>query len=139
MEENSKAYLGTGWAFPPTFERASRSVKLVSAEEDICQSLYILLSTSLGERVMQPNYGCNLIELLFEPLSPTVASNIKELVRTAILYHEPRIRLNRLDLNLDRQVQGVVNIAVDYTIISTNSRFNFVYPFYLQEGIGTLP
>ena len=138
MEENSKAYLGTGWGFPPTFNKATKSVKLVSAEEDICESLYILLSTSLGERVMQPNYGCNLQELLFEPLSPTVASNIKELIRTAILYHEPRIRLNRLDLNLDRQVQGVVNIAVDYTIISTNSRFNFVYPFYLQEGIGTL-
>jgi phage baseplate assembly protein W len=138
MEENSKAYLGTGWGFPPTFDKAAKRVKLVSAEEDICESLKILLSTSLGERVMQPNYGCNLQELLFEPLSPTVASNIKELIRTAILYHEPRIRLNRLELNLDRQVQGVVNISVDYTIISTNSRFNFVYPFYSQEGIGTL-
>ena len=138
MEENSKAYLGTGWGFPPTFDKAAKRVKLVSAEEDICESLKILLSTSLGERVMQPTYGCNLQELLFEPLSPTVASNIKELIRTAILYHEPRIRLNRLELNLDRQVQGVVNISVDYTIISTNSRFNFVYPFYSQEGIGTL-
>ena len=138
MDDNSKAYLGTGWSFPPTFDNASRSVELVSAEEDIWQSLYILLSTSLGERVMQPTYGCNLQELLFENLTPTVASNIKEVLRTAILYHEPRIRLNRIDLNLSEQIQGVVNITVDYTILSTNSRFSLVYPFYLREGAGSV-
>jgi hypothetical protein len=138
MDDTGKAYLGTGWSFPPTFDKASRSVQLVSAEDDIWQSLYILLSTSLGERVMQPNYGCNLQELLFETLTPTVASNIKELLRTAILYHEPRIRLNRLDLSLSEQLQGVVNIAVDYTILSTNSRFSFVYPFYIKEGAGSV-
>ncbi|HEY9619169.1 MAG TPA: GPW/gp25 family protein [Crinalium sp.] len=134
MEDTSKAYLGTGWSFPPTFNNASRGVELVSAEDDIWQSLYILLSTSLGERVMQPTYGCNLEELLFETLSPNVASNIKELLRTAILYHEPRIHLDRIDLSLSDQLQGVVNIAIDYTILSTNSRFSLVYPFYLQEG-----
>ncbi|MBD1848317.1 GPW/gp25 family protein [Cyanobacteria bacterium FACHB-63] len=134
MEDSGKAYLGTGWSFPPTFDRAN-GVELVSAEDDIWQSLYILLSTSLGERVMQPTYGCNLQELLFETLSPNVASNIKELIRTAILYHEPRIRLNRLDLSLSDQLEGVVNITVIYTILSTNSRFSLVYPFYLQEGV----
>ena len=133
-----KAYLGTGWSFPPTFEKASGNVQLVSAEEDIWQSLYILLSTSLGERVMQPTYGCNLQELLFETLSPNVASNIKEYLRTAILYHEPRIRLNRIDLNWNDAIQGVVNIVIDYTILSTNSRFSFVYPFYRQEGVGSV-
>jgi uncharacterized protein len=137
MDDTGKAYLGTGWSFPPTFDIASRSVQLVSAEDDIWQSLYILLSTSLGERVMQPTYGCNLQELLFETLTPTVASNIKELLRTAILYHEPRIRLNRLDLNLNEQLEGVVNIAVDYTILSTNSRFSLVYPFSIREGAGS--
>lgn len=137
MAENSKAYLGTGWGFPPTFNKGTRSVKLVSEEEDICESLHILLSTSLGERVMQPNYGCNLTELIFEPLSPTVTSNIKELIRTAIIYNEPRIRVNRLDINFNQEIEGLVNIVVDYTIISTNSRFNFVYPFYSQEGIGS--
>ena len=137
MTDNSKVYLGTGWGFPPTFNKATRSVKLVSEEEDICESLHILLSTSLGERVMQPNYGCNLTELIFEPLSPTVTSNIKELVRTAIIYNEPRIRVNRLEINFNQEIEGLVDIAVDYTIISTNSRFNFVYPFYSQEGIGS--
>lgn len=140
MMDESKAFLGTGWKFPPTFDKAAKRVRLVSAEEDICESLQILLSTSLGERVMQPTYGCNLDELLFEPLSPTVASNIKELVRTAILYHEPRIRLNHLELEQTstEAMSGLIKIIVDYTIISTNSRFSFVYPFYLQEGSGNL-
>lgn len=137
MDEDRKAYLGTGWSFPPTFDKKAKQVRLVSAEEDVCESLQILLSTSLGERVMQPTYGCDLHALVFEALSPTIASGIKELVRTAILYYEPRIRLNQLDLNLDEQRRGVVNITVDYTVISTNSRFNYVYPFYLQEGSDT--
>lgn len=133
MVDSSKAYLGTGWSFPPTFLKTAQGVQLVSAEEDIRQSLHILLTTSLGERVMQPTYGCNLHDLMFETLSPTVASNIKELIRTAILYHEPRIRLNQLTLTPDPN-QGVVLITVEFTIISTNSRFSFVYPFYQQEG-----
>lgn len=138
MNEDRKAYLGTGWSFPPTFDREARRARLVSAEEDISQSLQILLSTSLGERVMQPSYGCDMRDLLFETLTPTVASGIKERVRTAILYHEPRIRVNRLDLSLEDQLRGVVLIEVDYTVISTNSRFNAVYPFYIQEGSGSL-
>lgn len=136
MDNDNTAYLGTGWGFPPTFDQRSGTVELVSAEEDIQQSLTILLSTSLGERVMQPTYGCNLRDSLFEALSPNVASHLKEQVRTAILYHEPRIRLNQIDLNLDEQLEGIALITVDYTILSTNSRFSLVYPFYLQEGAG---
>ncbi|MDJ0703316.1 MAG: GPW/gp25 family protein [Leptolyngbyaceae cyanobacterium MO_188.B28] len=138
MENTNKAYLGTGWGFPPSFF-PNGQVSLVSAEEDICESLQILLSTSLGERVMQPTYGCNLQDLVFETLTPTVASSIKERVRTAILYHEPRINLDRLDLTMDRELEGIVLLTVEYTVLSTNSRFNLVYPFYLNEGSGILP
>lgn len=136
IRDDDKAYLGIGWGFPPTFDRTARQVELVRAEDDIRESLSILLSTSLGERVMQPNYGCNLTELLFEPLSPTVTSRTKELIRTAILYNEPRIQLEEIDLQLDQQLEGLVNIRLDYIIRSTNSRFSFVYPFYFQEGSG---
>ena len=138
MENEDKAFLGTGWGFPPTFDRGSRTVQLVSAQEDICQSLQILLSTSLGERVMQPTYGCNLQDFVFEPLSPTITSSIKEQLRTSILYHEPRILLNSLDLTLDEQLEGRVKLTIDYTIINTNSRFNLVYPFYIEESTGSL-
>lgn len=138
MENSDQAFLGTGWKFPPTFERGSGNVQLVSAEEDICESLQILLSTFLGERVMQPTYGCNLQDFVFEPLSPTIASSIKEQLRTSILYHEPRIILNSLELSLDEQLQGRVLLTIDYTIPNTNSRFNLVYPFYLEESTGSL-
>lgn len=138
MENNDKAFLGTGWGFPPTFNRASRNVRLVTAQEDICESLIILLSTFLGERVMQPTYGCNLQDFVFEPLSPTIASSIKEQIRTSILYHEPRILLNSLDLSLDEQLEGRVKLTIDYTIPNTNSRFNLVYPFYIEESTGNL-
>lgn len=142
MDNTDKAFLGTGWAFPPTFEQTANQsagrVRMVSAEADIAESLQILLSTSLGERVMQPTYGCNLQNYLFEPLNPTMASSIKEQIRVSILYHEPRIILNSLELSLDDQIQGRVNFMVDYTVSNTNSRFNLVYPFYLQEGTGAL-
>jgi uncharacterized protein len=136
MNNDKQAYLGTGWSFPPTFNSTSREVQLVSAEQDIYESLSILLSTSIGERIMQPTYGCDLSELMFEPLSPTIASHVKELIRTAILYNEPRIKLDAITLQLDEHLEGVVNICVEFTIISTNSRFSFVYPFYFQEGAG---
>lgn len=136
MIDDNNAYLGTGWSFPPTFNKTTRQVQLVRAEQDILESLKILLSTSIGERIMQPTYGCDLSDLMFEPLSPTVASHIKELIRAAILYNEPRIQLDALDLHLDEHLEGVVDIRVDFTVISTNSRFSFVYPFYFQEGAG---
>ena len=87
---------------------------------------------------MQPTYGCNLQDFVFEPLSPTITSSIKEQLRTSILYHEPRIVLNSLDLSLDQQLEGRVNLTIDYTIITTNSRFNLVYPFYIEESTGSL-
>jgi uncharacterized protein len=134
---NEQAYLGTGWSFPPTFDRKARAVDMVRAETDIQQSLHLLLSTTLGERVMQPTYGCNLDQLLFEPLSLSVITFIKDQVETAIIYHEPRIELENLDLSLDEQTQGLVRLSIDYLIVSTNTRSNYVFPFYLEEGIGT--
>ena len=134
MEEINQAILGAGWGFPPEFSLESKGIRLVRAEEDINESLYILLSTNLGERVMQPNYGCNLNDLIFENLSPSVISAIKEVIRVSILYNEPRIRLENLDIVLVEPNRGLVKIILDYIIISSNTRFNFVFPFYLQES-----
>src|SRR4051812_16840443 len=94
----SNSFLGTGWAFPPEFDRNATSIQMVSAEQDINQSLNILLSTSLGERVMQPKYGCNLDDFLFEPLNATVIGYIKDQVTNAILFYEPRIIAERVQV-----------------------------------------
>ncbi|POY37290.1 hypothetical protein C3K47_05865 [Solitalea longa] len=128
------SFLGTGWGFPPKFDKKTASVVMISNEEDINSSLEILLSTRPGERVMQPTYGCNLDELLFEPLTTTFKTYIKDLVATAILYFEPRIDVNRIELDDSQELEGKVLIIVEYTIRSTNSRLNFVYPYYIKEG-----
>ena len=130
----SKSFLGTGWAFPPQFDQQAASVSMISDEEDIRSSLEILLSTRPGERVMQPRYGCNLDELLFEPLTTTFKTYMKDLVATAILYFEPRIEVNKIDMDETNELDGKVIISIEYTIRSTNSRFNFVYPYYKTEG-----
>ena len=132
--EISKSYLGTGWSFPPSFIKPSHEVAMLSDEPDIESSLKILLSTRQGERVMRPDYGCNLDELVFEPLTTTFKTYIKDLISTAILYYEPRIDVNRIDLDDTGELDGRILISIDYTVRSTNSRFNFVYPFYKSES-----
>jgi phage baseplate assembly protein W len=131
---NAKSFLGTGWSFPPAFNKSEKQVKMISDEEDIQSSLEILLSTRQGERIMRPDYGCNLDELVFETLTTTFKTFIKDLVSTAILYHEPRIEVNKIELDDTGELEGRILIKIEYTVRSTNSRFNFVFPFYLAEG-----
>ena len=134
MDKLHKSFLGTGWSFPPQFDNQLGSVAMLSDSEDIRSSLEILLSTRPGERVMLANYGCHLDELLFEPLTTTMKTYMKDLIQTAILYYEPRIDVNKIGLVDTGEMEGRILITVDYTIRATNSRFNYVFPFYLQEG-----
>ena len=138
------SFLGRGWGFPPTFVRPSGQdasggcracpgrVEMVEDEVDIGQSLAILFNTALGERVMQPRYGCDLKNQVFEPMNAVLLTFIEDLLRTAIIYHEPRIETDQLSLTPD-QLEGRLRIQIDYRIRGTNSRFNFVYDFYLNE------
>ena len=130
----SKSFLGTGWGFPPTFSKATLQVGMLSDEADIHSSLEILLSTMKGERVKLPDYGCNLDEMVFEPLTTTFKTYIKDLISTAILYYEARITVSKIELDDTGEVEGRILISIDYTVRATNSRFNFVYPFYKNEG-----
>lgn len=134
MANSNNSFLGTGWSFPPSFNPITKSVAMVSDEDDIQSSLEILLGTRVGERVMQPTYGCNLDELLFEAINTSFKTYITDLVRTAILYHEPRITLDKLDLSNSNELEGVILMELEYTVKATNSRMNYVYPFYKNEG-----
>ncbi len=133
MELND-TFLGTGWGFPPTFNKKSGEVIMTSNEEDIQKSLEILLSTRLGERIMVPEYGCNLDELLFNPLDLTLKTFVVDLIRRAILYFEPRIDVLKIDISESDSIAGKLLIKIDYLIRITNSRKNFVFPFYKEEG-----
>jgi Bacteriophage baseplate protein W len=138
MSEPPKAprpsFLGTGWSFPPEFPSQAGQVLMVSDEEDIKGSLKILVATAVGERFLQPKYGLDMSELLFDPMSTTMLTYVKDRARTAILFYEPRINLLSLELDTSRQHEGEVRILLDYEIRTTNSRYNLVHPFYTSDG-----
>ncbi|MBK8565148.1 MAG: GPW/gp25 family protein [Saprospiraceae bacterium] len=131
------SFLGTGWSFPPSFDKAGKTVNMVNGVEDIHQSLEILLSTSIGERVMQPSYGCNMADFQFEPLNNSMIGYLKDLVERAILFHEPRIVVERITVTQPDDfelIEGRFFISVDYLVAGTNSRYNYVYDYYLREA-----
>jgi phage baseplate assembly protein W len=133
-DRTDKTFLGTGWAFPPSFEPTTGAVMLASAEEDIAQSLRILFATSPGERVMQPTYGCELKAMVFEELTASTITDIKDIVERAIRFFEVRITLNRIDVDETDWLHGELRLILDYTIRTTNTRSNLVFPLYLKEG-----
>ncbi len=128
-----KSFLGTGWAFPPEFSKEGCGALTVSDETDIWQSLEILFSTSLRERRITPDYGCSLENFVFAAINTSLLSLLEEMLKEAIQIHEPRIKLERLDITVNES-EGRLDILVSYTIRSTNTRFNKVYPYYYQEG-----
>ena len=136
--DNSNAgkidFLGRGWSFPPNFNIGTHTVDMTEKDEDIRKSLQILLTTTAGERVMEPKYGCNMEELLFESLDTTTKTLIRDKIKTAILYFEPRIDVTRIALNPQNELAGEFLIEIEYLVRATNSRFNFVFPFYRHEG-----
>jgi hypothetical protein len=133
-ETTTNDFLGKGWSFPPAFDAAAKEVKMTEKVEDINRSLQILLSTRIGERIMQPKYGCNMDDMVFEALNTTNITLIKDKVETAILYFEPRIDVERIDVDINNVLEGIILVSIDYVVRATNSRFNFVFPYYRNEG-----
>lgn len=131
---SKKSFLGTGWSFPPTFSKLSATVATVSDEEDVHQSLQILLSTQLKERIMRSDFGCDLSAMLYENITFTLLTKIKEIIKNAILLYEPRIDLINVEFYMQEELKGEIKIEVVYRIRATNSRKNFVFPYYLEEG-----
>lgn len=138
MDNSFNSFLGTGWSFPPEFNEQSGAVKMVSGMEDIDQSLNILLSTALGERIMQSQYGCDLTDYVFESLNNSVIGYLKDRVTNAILFYEPRIKAELITVTASDSfdlIEGRFTISVEYSIPGTNSRFNYVYDYYKNEAL----
>lgn len=133
MAQNN-AFLGRGWSFPPTFIKEREVVEMSSEEQDIHESIEIILSTRVGERIMKPEFGCNLEDLLFAPIDRNLITYVSRLVNTSITLYEPRVNIENVTIDTSQQSEGIINIDLDYTIRTTNSRRNLVYPFYRGEG-----
>ena len=112
MNNSDNSFIGTGWSFPPTFNRRNYSVEMTSMDLNIKQSLIILLSTIPGERILVPEYGCDLTPMLFENLDTTLLNTMKQVITKAILLYEPRIDIERIDIAPDTSVDGLVKIVI---------------------------
>lgn len=127
-------FLGRGWAFPPKFDRGGGQVAMVEGFVDVHESVQVILNTIPGERVMRPGFGCDLHSVQFEEVTPDLSTRIKRLVTDSLLYHEPRIEVETVNLREDTTTEGLLYIELTYRIRAVNSRFNMVFPFYLQEA-----
>jgi phage baseplate assembly protein W len=133
--KKSKSFLGTGWAFPPTFhDDRLTGVEMVKDAHDIKESLVILLNTNLGERIMLPEYGSDLQNYLFDLISNSKLHFLKNVIRTAILKFEPRITVNDIIIDQKDYQEGIIRVIIKYTVKSNNTRFNLVFPYYKMEG-----
>jgi len=125
---------GRGWSFPPLFRKEVAAVDMLTGTDDINSSLEILLNTAAGERIMQASYGCDLKELLFEPLTTTLKTFITDKIKTALLFYEPRIVVEKIDMIDDGELEGKVVVDITYKERTTNSRYNFVFDYYKGEA-----
>ncbi len=135
MENNQNIdFLGRGWAYPPAFSRKKNGTEMVAAEVDIHQSLEILLATQVGERVMNRKYGTGLELMLHEPLTQTNVYAIAERLKEAVIRYEPRISVDNVTATQDDPTEGRIDLLIEYTISARNSKHNFVYPYYIEQG-----
>lgn len=129
---DATALVGTGWRFPPQFSKNGRSVVMASESDEIRESLAILLSTLLGERLYHPDYGCDLQRFMFEEVNSALVTEIQEMVATAIYAHEPRVEILAIDVTEAENNAETLLINIHYLIIATNREENLVYslPLY---------
>jgi len=127
-------FLGTGWSFPPRFDRNTGRVAMVEDEQDIEESLRILFGTQRGERLFEPKYGLDMHELLFDPMSTTLRTLLQERVKLGILIYEPRIEPLLVRVASPDAASGELYIELEYRVLATNSRYNLVFPFYGSDS-----
>ena len=128
-----KAFLGVGWGFPPCVGSDGGNA-IVMYEDDVKQSIRIILGTDQGERVMRPDFGAGLRSFIFGPVSATTLQRIKTRVQDALTKWEPRIDVLQVKITFDSSDRSALLIDITYRVRSTNTLQNLVYPFYLHEG-----
>jgi phage baseplate assembly protein W len=130
---NSRAFLGTGFRFP--FQLNARGRFALARDEDrIEESIYLILGTRPGERLMQPAFGCAIHELLFASNTPSTQTLAVEHVRRALIAHEARIDVLDVRVETSDSEPSLLLMRVDYRIRATNAIGNLVYPFYITEA-----
>jgi len=133
MEER-KEFLGRGWAMPVDVDPYTGLIAMAQYEEDIRQSIRIILETAKGERVMRPNFGCGIHDLVFEAIDTTALTRIQSEVEEALRRFEARIDVLEVIVDEDATSQGELLVQLEYRVRRTNQIGNLVFPFYYREG-----
>jgi phage baseplate assembly protein W len=129
-----KDFLGRGWAMPVQLDPRTGMVASVAYEEDIRQSILIILETAPGERVMRPNFGCGIHELVFAAVDSTVIQLIRSTVEEALRRCEARIDVLSINVDEEATSEGKLLVEIEYRVRKTNQTGNLVFPFYFREG-----
>ncbi len=129
-DQFDKQCLGQGLAFPLQVNPKGE-ISLVSGLRDIQQSIYIILETAPGERVMRPEFGCRIHELLFDPRDATTQGLIIQYVKDALGRWEPRIEVDEVLVTESPGLDGALIVHIDYQVKNTHDQRSIVYPFYL--------
>ena len=135
---NSKKFLGRGFAFPPQIDSATGRFVMVENEEDIRQSVYIILMTRMRERAMLPDFGSNLQNYIFGLPDSDFEIRLNREIQDALMKYEPRIVNVKSSVDTKDLTNGIVYLNISYLVRSTNNPNNLVFPYYLEEGIGEL-
>jgi phage baseplate assembly protein W len=134
MMKTPQNFLGTGWQFPIEFKKELGTAVMLGGDEDIKNSLEVLFATRVGERIMHSSFGSALESFLFMPMNRSTMTYMKAIMSDEILFNEPRIILNDIEIQPSATEDGKIDIVFDYTVSETNNRYNYVYPFYLKEA-----
>ena len=130
---NKREFLGTGWKFPLQVN-ASGAIAVSRYEQSIEESIYTLLGTAKGERLMMPNFGCGMHDVVFAPNNPAMITLVVDSTRKALVAHEPRIDVLTVDAETSEEQANLLIIRIHYRVRANNTVENLVYPFYITEG-----
>lgn len=133
-DPTGKEFMGRGWAYPFRLEPVSGRVATVAEEKDIGQSILIVLGTAKGERVMRPDFGCGIHDLVFNVIDTATIAQIKRDVIDALRRYEARIDVLAVKVDATNLVSGRLDVDIDYRVRQTNQPGNCVFPFYFKEG-----
>ncbi len=126
-------FLGVGWKFPLQVTPQG-GIAQSSYEQRVEESIYLILGTARGERVMLPDFGCGIHDLVFEPNNSLTRSLVVNRVREALVRYEPRIDVLAVETETTPEQENLLLIRVSYRIRANNALNNLVYPFYINEG-----
>lgn len=130
----TKEFLGSGWSFPVTFLAGNCQLQLTKYETNINEMINLIMQTIAGERPFEAQFGSGLQTFFFKEMRPTLQGEIREAIKTALLNNEPRIKVLSVEVAFADLQTGLVEVTINYIYNQTNTRHNYVYPFYIKEG-----